>query len=87
MRWSLPGYGGERLLPEKVKQDGWREQSLLAVSVDDQRLSPSGSSFARSAKSSMATNRNADRVGREPEPMRLPPPSPAAISRMEEALL
>jgi hypothetical protein len=29
----------------------------------------------------------ADRVGQEPEPMRLPPPSPAAISRMEETLL
>ena len=28
----------------------------------------------------------ADLVGRQPEPMRLPPPSPAAISRMEEAL-
>lgn len=29
----------------------------------------------------------ADLVGQQPEPMRLPPPSPAAISRMEEALL
>ena len=28
----------------------------------------------------------ADRVGRQAEPMRLPPPSPTAISRMEEAL-
>ena len=28
----------------------------------------------------------ADRVGQEPQPMRLPPPSPAAISRMEESL-
>jgi hypothetical protein len=28
----------------------------------------------------------ADLVGQQPEPMRLPPPSPAAISRMEEAL-
>ena len=28
----------------------------------------------------------ADRVGQEPEPMRLPPPSPAAIGRMEETL-
>jgi hypothetical protein len=28
----------------------------------------------------------ADQVGREPEPMRLPPPSPSAITRMEEAL-
>ena len=28
----------------------------------------------------------ADRVGQQPEPMRLPPPSPAAITRMEQAL-
>jgi hypothetical protein len=38
MRWSPPGYGGERWPPERVKQDGWREQGLLAVSVDDTRL-------------------------------------------------
>ena len=29
----------------------------------------------------------ADRVGREPRPMRSPPPSTAAITRMEEALV
>lgn len=28
----------------------------------------------------------ADRVGQQAEPMRLPPPSPAAITRMEQAL-
>jgi hypothetical protein len=28
----------------------------------------------------------ADRVGREPEPMKLPPPPPAAITRMEQTL-
>jgi hypothetical protein len=28
----------------------------------------------------------ADRVGQQPEPMRLPPPSPAAISRMEQTM-
>jgi hypothetical protein len=28
----------------------------------------------------------ADRVGQAPEPMRLPPPSPSAISQMEEVL-
>ena len=39
MRWTPRGYGGERRPPEKVKQDGWREQGLLAVSIDDQRLS------------------------------------------------
>jgi hypothetical protein len=27
-----------------------------------------------------------DRVGQQPQPMRLPPPAPAAISRMEETL-
>jgi hypothetical protein len=29
----------------------------------------------------------ADRVGQQPKPLRLPPPSPSAITRMEEALL
>jgi hypothetical protein len=29
----------------------------------------------------------ADRVGQQPEPLRLPPPSPTAITRMEETLL
>jgi hypothetical protein len=38
MRWHPRGYGGERRPPETVKEDGWREQGLLAVSVDDQRL-------------------------------------------------
>jgi hypothetical protein len=38
MRCFPRGYGGERRPPEKVKADGWREQGLLAVSVDDQRL-------------------------------------------------
>ena len=38
MRWLPRGYGGERRPPEAVKRDGWREQGLLAVSVDDQRL-------------------------------------------------
>jgi hypothetical protein len=38
MRWSPPGYGGERRPPERVKQDGCREQGLLAVSIHDHRL-------------------------------------------------
>jgi len=38
MRWTPKGYGGTRRLPEDVKRDGWREQGLLAVSIDDQRL-------------------------------------------------
>ena len=38
MKWLPRGYGGERRPPEHVKRDGWMEQGLLAVSLDDQRL-------------------------------------------------
>ena len=39
MKWHPRGYGGERRSPEEVKRDGWREQGVLAVSLDDNRLS------------------------------------------------
>ncbi len=39
MRWFPTGYGGERRSTADVKRDGWREQGLLAVSVEDDRLS------------------------------------------------
>jgi hypothetical protein len=32
------GYGGRRRDPDQVKREGWREQGVLAVSVDDDRL-------------------------------------------------
>ncbi len=38
MSYFPKGYGGQRRSPEEVKRDGWREQGVLAVSVDDQRL-------------------------------------------------
>ena len=52
MRFALRGHGGQRVRrvcvaalaatdpphPEQVKRDGWHEQGLLAVSVDDDRL-------------------------------------------------
>ncbi len=38
MRWYPKGYGGERRDPDQVKRDGWQEHGLLAVSVDDHRL-------------------------------------------------
>ena len=38
MRFHPKGYGGQRRSPDEVKRDGWREQGLLAVSVDDKRL-------------------------------------------------
>lgn len=38
MRWSPRGYGGQRRSPDDTKRDGWREQRVLAVSIDDARL-------------------------------------------------
>jgi hypothetical protein len=39
MSWLPRGYGGERRSPEAVKREGWREQGLLVVSPEDERLS------------------------------------------------
>jgi hypothetical protein len=38
MRFVPRGYGGTRRSPDQVRQDGWRDQGVLAVAVDDQRL-------------------------------------------------
>ena len=38
MRLYPKGYGGQRRDPEQVKREGWHEQGLLAVHIDDQRL-------------------------------------------------
>lgn len=38
MKWLPHGYGGNRRTPEDVKRDGWVEQGLLAVNVEDYRL-------------------------------------------------
>lgn len=38
MRYAPKGYGGHRRDPEQVKRDGWHEQHMLAVSLDDHRL-------------------------------------------------
>lgn len=38
MKWLPRGYGSERRSLECVKRDGWQEQGLLAVSLDDPRL-------------------------------------------------
>lgn len=38
MRFTPRGYGGRRRSPDEVKRDGWREHGVLAVAVDDNRL-------------------------------------------------
>jgi len=38
MRFLPHGYGGQRCDADQVKREGWKEQGLLAVAVDDHRL-------------------------------------------------
>lgn len=38
MRFTPKGYGGQRRDPEQVKQEGWQELGVLAVCIDDHRL-------------------------------------------------
>ena len=39
MKFTPRGYGSDRRDPDRVKREGWREQGLLAVAIDDARLS------------------------------------------------
>lgn len=39
MKFTPRGYGGDRRDPDRVKREGWQEQGLLAVAIDDARLS------------------------------------------------
>jgi len=32
------GYGGQRRDADQVKREGWREQGVLAIGLDDHRL-------------------------------------------------
>jgi hypothetical protein len=57
MRWLPRGYGGVRRPSEEVKRAGWREQGLLAVSVDDQRLSWPERAFIRQIDDKLYSNR------------------------------
>lgn len=38
MKWHPKSYGGERRSADQVKREGWREQGVLAVSIEDERL-------------------------------------------------
>ncbi|MDF1854218.1 hypothetical protein [Pseudooceanicola sp.] len=38
MRFTPKSFGGHRRDPEQVKRDGWHDQHMLAVSLDDHRL-------------------------------------------------
>ena len=61
MRFAPRGYGGHRRSPDQVKRDGWREQGLLAVSVDDERLSWPERELVRQLGQKLYGTRNEER--------------------------
>jgi len=38
MRYPPKGFGGERVSPDDMKRQGWKEQGILVVDLADQRL-------------------------------------------------
>ncbi len=63
MRFAPRGYGGRRREPEQVKKDGWREQGMLAVSLDDQRLTWPERELVRQLGERLYGNREEERHG------------------------
>jgi hypothetical protein len=47
MRWLPRGYGGKRRSPEEFKRDGWREQGVLVIDANDERLTWPDREFVR----------------------------------------
>ncbi len=38
MRYHPKGFGGKRPDPEHIKREGWKQEGVLVVKQDDQRL-------------------------------------------------
>ena len=63
MRWHPQGYGGRRRDPEQVKREGWREQGLLAVAIEDERLTWPERELLRQLGDKLYGPRHADQGG------------------------
>lgn len=68
MRWHPPGCGGERRDADRVKRDGWRDQGVLAVSIDDERLSWPERELVRQLGEKLYGPRNREADAPEPCP-------------------
>lgn len=62
MRFFPRGFGGTRRDAEEVKRDGWREQNILVVSPEDQRLSWPERELVRQLGEKLYGRRNAAEV-------------------------
>ncbi len=63
MKWHPPGFGGERRDAEQVKRDGWREQGVLVIAEDDQRLTWPERELIRQLGAKLYGQRPAKEVG------------------------
>jgi hypothetical protein len=61
MRWHPPGFGGERRSSEQIKKDGWLERGLMAVSLEDQRLTWPERELVRQIGEKLYGKRNDDK--------------------------
>jgi len=94
MSSRLRGYGGEQEFSPRDGR-GMPSVNIWTVEMVEARLAEPAAVIRRLPPVRVSGYFNtwpativefADRVGQQAEPMQLPPPSPAAISRMEEAL-
>lgn len=64
MSWAPRGYGGQRRDPEQVKREGWHEQRVLAVSLDDDRLTWPERELIRQLGEKLYGDRNREKEAR-----------------------
>lgn len=64
MRSAPRGYGGQRRDPEQVKREGWHEQRVLAVSLDDDRLTWPERELIRQLGEKLYGDRNREKEAR-----------------------
>ena len=64
MRSAPRGYGGQRSDPEQVKREGWHEQRVLAVSLDDDRLTWPERELIRQLGEKLYGDRNREKEAR-----------------------
>jgi len=64
VRSAPRGYGGQRRDPEQVKREGWHEQRVLAVSLDDDRLTWPERELIRQLGEKLYGDRNREKEAR-----------------------
>ena len=64
MSFTPKGYGGRRRDPDEVRRDGWHDQQMLAVSLDDRPLTWPERELVRQMGEKLYGPRSSDRQAR-----------------------